>query len=272
MALGDEPDVAAELEELEGLLRSYGTSGIQTEMFLRLLGLMHCRSTVAGGEMLRGLSGGARAARPPAPRPRRHASPTPPPCNPTQPAQAHTRRAPLRSLPRPILTHPLPAPAPAPAGERKRLSTAEMLVGPRRVLLMDEISTGLDSATLFSTIQALGMITHGLELTTLVSLLQPPPEVFELFDTLLLMSQDGRVLYHGPIAGAVAFFDGLGFRWGRLGRAGRSRLAGWLAGSLAAWLPGCLAGATPPGKHDAPHPARPAAAQPARTCPATCWR
>jgi ABC-type multidrug transport system ATPase subunit len=37
-------------------------------------------------------------------------------------------------------------------GERKRLTTAEMVVGPQRVLLMDEISTGLDSATLFSVI------------------------------------------------------------------------------------------------------------------------
>lgn len=37
-------------------------------------------------------------------------------------------------------------------GERKRLTTAEMVVGPQRVLLMDEISTGLDSATLYSVI------------------------------------------------------------------------------------------------------------------------
>lgn len=37
-------------------------------------------------------------------------------------------------------------------GERKRLTTAEMIVGPQRVLLMDEISTGLDSATLHSVV------------------------------------------------------------------------------------------------------------------------
>jgi hypothetical protein len=37
-------------------------------------------------------------------------------------------------------------------GERKRLTTAEMVVGPQRVLLMDEISTGLDSATLHSVV------------------------------------------------------------------------------------------------------------------------
>jgi hypothetical protein len=176
-----------------------------------------------------------------------------------------------------------------------------MLVGPRRVLLMDEISTGLDSATLFSTIQVrrrrqrrwgapaagghlrhgvrlpggagragapggrgrarlplmlpqvLGTTTRALDLTTVISLLQPPPEVrpgraathatactialgavpcaprapdcpcdpchhprpwqvFDLFDDLLLMSEAGTVLYHGPAASAVAFFDTLGFR------------------------------------------------------------
>ena len=37
-------------------------------------------------------------------------------------------------------------------GERKRLTTAEMVVGPQRLLLMDLISTGLDSATLHSVI------------------------------------------------------------------------------------------------------------------------
>lgn len=44
-------------------------------------------------------------------------------------------------------------------GEGRRLSTAEMLVGPARVLLLDEISTGLDSATLHSTITYLASVS-----------------------------------------------------------------------------------------------------------------
>lgn len=47
-------------------------------------------------------------------------------------------------------------------GEKKRLTTAEMLVGPRPLLLMDEISTGLDAATLFSAIKWLKSATHTL--------------------------------------------------------------------------------------------------------------
>jgi ABC-type multidrug transport system ATPase subunit len=33
--------------------------------------------------------------------------------------------------------------------------------------------------------------------TVLMSLLQPPPEVFELFDDVMLLSE-GQMVYHGP--------------------------------------------------------------------------
>lgn len=45
-------------------------------------------------------------------------------------------------------------------GEKKRLTAAEMLVGPTSLLVMDEISTGLDAATLFSVIKWLKTATH----------------------------------------------------------------------------------------------------------------
>lgn len=48
-------------------------------------------------------------------------------------------------------------------GERKRLTTAEMVVGPQRVLLMDEISTGLDSATLYSVITFFTAVSEACE-------------------------------------------------------------------------------------------------------------
>lgn len=49
-------------------------------------------------------------------------------------------------------------------GEKKRLTTAELVVGPRTVFMMDEISTGLDSATLFTVIKFFGQVNvqhHG---------------------------------------------------------------------------------------------------------------
>jgi len=56
-------------------------------------------------------------------------------------------------------------------------SSAEILVGPRHVLLMDEISTGLDSATTFTVVKWMRNITHALQLNVVISLLQPAPEV-----------------------------------------------------------------------------------------------
>jgi ABC-type multidrug transport system ATPase subunit len=79
-------------------------------------------------------------------------------------------------------------------GERKRVTTAEVLVGPQWVLLMDEISTGLDSATTFSVVEMLRGACHTLQRTCVISLLQPPPEVMALFDDVLIIT-DGRVLY-----------------------------------------------------------------------------
>ncbi|KAG2432130.1 hypothetical protein HXX76_009056 [Chlamydomonas incerta] len=95
-------------------------------------------------------------------------------------------------------------------GERKRVTTAEMLVGPRRVLLLDEISTGLDSATLYSIADLLCKFCRLFGTTVLVSLLQPPPEVYSLFDDVILTSA-GHVTYHGPPPGALPFYQQLGF-------------------------------------------------------------
>jgi hypothetical protein len=95
--------------------------------------------------------------------------------------------------------------------------TAEILVGPRYVLLMDEISTGLDSATIYTVVKCvvhicrqmllhallcmarpvrsylpmcrwMRTISHALRLTTVISLLQPAPEVYNLFDDVVLLT------------------------------------------------------------------------------------
>ena len=59
-------------------------------------------------------------------------------------------------------------------------------------MLMDEISTGLDSATTYSVAKFLSNTTHVMGLTTMIGLLQPPPEVYAIFDDVLLLT-DGCV-------------------------------------------------------------------------------
>lgn len=95
-------------------------------------------------------------------------------------------------------------------GEKKRVTTAEVMVGPQWAIFMDEISTGLDSATTYSVVQSLRNACHAFERTIVISLLQPAPEVMDLFDDLLLLT-DGKVIYHGPVQEALPFFARLGF-------------------------------------------------------------
>ncbi|KAF8008256.1 hypothetical protein BT93_K2047 [Corymbia citriodora subsp. variegata] len=96
-------------------------------------------------------------------------------------------------------------------GQKRRLTTGEMIIGPARVLFMDEISTGLDSSTTFQIITCLQQLAHITESTILVSLLQPAPETFDLFDDIMLMAE-GHIVYHGPRTDVLSFFEHCGFK------------------------------------------------------------
>ncbi|KAL7600884.1 hypothetical protein Lser_V15G22000 [Lactuca serriola] len=96
-------------------------------------------------------------------------------------------------------------------GQKKRVTTGEMMVGPSRVLLMDEISTGLDSSTTFQIVNSIKQSIHILEGTSVISLLQPAPETYDLFDDVILLA-DGQVVYQGPRENVLEFFEYMGFK------------------------------------------------------------
>ncbi|KAL9349476.1 hypothetical protein Peur_056731 [Populus x canadensis] len=96
-------------------------------------------------------------------------------------------------------------------GQRKRVTTGEMLVGPSRALLMDEISTGLDSSTTYQIVNSLKQTIHVLNCTAVISLLQPAPETYDLFDDIILLS-DGQIVYQGPRENVLGFFEHMGFK------------------------------------------------------------
>lgn len=96
-------------------------------------------------------------------------------------------------------------------GEMKRLTTGEMLVGPAGALFMDEISTGLDSSTTFQIVNSLCQYIHILNGTAVISLLQPAPETYDLFDDIILLS-DGQIVYQGPRENVLEFFEYMGFK------------------------------------------------------------
>jgi ABC-type multidrug transport system ATPase subunit len=86
-----------------------------------------------------------------------------------------------------------------------------MIVGAKKTLFMDEISTGLDSSTTYQIVKCTRNFVHLLEGTVLMALLQPAPETFELFDDILLLAE-GHVVYLGPRERILEFFDSLGFK------------------------------------------------------------
>ncbi|KAI3984864.1 hypothetical protein MKX01_004632 [Papaver californicum] len=96
-------------------------------------------------------------------------------------------------------------------GQKKRLTTGEMLAGPAKALFMDEISTGLDSSTTFQIVRCMRQMVHIMDVTMIISLLQPAPETFELFDDIILLSE-GHIVYQGPRENILEFFEYMGFK------------------------------------------------------------
>ncbi|ETL41745.1 hypothetical protein L916_07331, partial [Phytophthora nicotianae] len=95
-------------------------------------------------------------------------------------------------------------------GERKRVTVGEVLVGGQSLFLCDEISTGLDSAATFDIVKSMRTWCKTLGGSVIVALLQPTPEVVEMFDD-ILMVHEGHMVYHGPRTEILDYFENLGF-------------------------------------------------------------
>ncbi|KAJ9190251.1 hypothetical protein P3X46_001475 [Hevea brasiliensis] len=96
-------------------------------------------------------------------------------------------------------------------GQKKRVTTGEMIVGPTKTLFMDEISTGLDSSATYQIVRCMQQIVHLTKATAVMFLLQPDPETFELFDDVVLLSE-GQIVYQDPREQVVPFFESCGFK------------------------------------------------------------
>lgn len=92
-----------------------------------------------------------------------------------------------------------------------KMCVGEMLVGPAKALFMDEISTGLDSSTTFQICKSMRQMVHIMDVTMVISLLQPAPETYNLFDDIILLSE-GQIVYQGPREKVLEFFEFMGFR------------------------------------------------------------
>lgn len=92
-------------------------------------------------------------------------------------------------------------------GQRRRLSVAIELLGRPAAMLLDEISSGLDSSSSLRVVRSLQRVSKSENCTIILTIHQPRAEVFSLFDTLLLLGVHGRMVYSGPTVDAAEFLS-----------------------------------------------------------------
>jgi len=96
-------------------------------------------------------------------------------------------------------------------GQRKRVTLGEVMLNDSRVLLLDEITNGLDAATAVDIFRSLRQWCDVMNGSVVSSPLQPTPEMFELFDNVILM-REGHIVYNGPRTDVIPYFEALGIR------------------------------------------------------------
>merc|ERR1711871_1430520 len=95
-------------------------------------------------------------------------------------------------------------------GEKRRVSIAQGLVGPYRVMCLDEITNGLDTSratAICRSLQEWAKTTGGV---VVACLQQPPPDVVQCFDEIVLLSE-GQQMFQGTVDEAVSFFGSVGY-------------------------------------------------------------
>lgn len=90
-------------------------------------------------------------------------------------------------------------------GQRRRLSVGNELVAAPGILLLDELTSGLDSTAANSVMTSMQRVCKLRHTTMVVNIHQPAETLFKLADSLLLLS-GGRVAYCGAAPGAVGYF------------------------------------------------------------------
>ncbi len=93
-------------------------------------------------------------------------------------------------------------------GQARRVTVGVELVTQPSVLFLDEPTTGLDAYSSLLLVRALRRLADSGR-TVLCTIHQPRPDIFALFDTLLLMSA-GEVAYFGPRSAIATYLGGAG--------------------------------------------------------------
>jgi ABC-type multidrug transport system ATPase subunit len=95
-------------------------------------------------------------------------------------------------------------------GQRKRVNVGMEMVAMPSLLFLDEPTSGLDSTTSFDLLVALGTLAKK-GCNILAVLHQPSFQLYEMFDSVLLLGKGGRTVYLGASSEALTYFTRIGF-------------------------------------------------------------
>lgn len=95
-------------------------------------------------------------------------------------------------------------------GQLKRTSIGIEAVTKCRVLLLDEPTSGLDAASAQSLVEKMKLLAKEENSIVILTIHQPRPEIFSLFDKVLFLTQGRDVFFGGPEE-SISYFTGLGY-------------------------------------------------------------
>lgn len=95
-------------------------------------------------------------------------------------------------------------------GEKRRLSLAVEMLNDPAVLIVDEVTSGLDSATANNVMQGLNSIAESGR-TVILTLHQPRSDIYHLIDNIVVLAKGGKMVYAGPRTQVEATFNMQGF-------------------------------------------------------------
>lgn len=98
-------------------------------------------------------------------------------------------------------------------GQHKRLAIAQELLSKPDILILDEPTSGLDSLTCFKTVNVLKDLVRSSAkklidpIAIVITIHQPQQEVFDIFDKVYVMANDGIAIYNGPPEQCTQFIE-----------------------------------------------------------------
>jgi ABC-type multidrug transport system ATPase subunit len=93
-------------------------------------------------------------------------------------------------------------------GQKRRVTVGEMAFSSDALFFcLDSITNGLDSATAYQVVKLCEKACRTQSKAAALSLLQPPQEVFDLFESVICLTPVGDMAFYGPRSAAVAYFE-----------------------------------------------------------------